>query len=114
VKQFHVCKKCFCVQHGKDIKLANNIEFTNFRETAFSDSACPDCGSSDIQKIWGIDATFVRGYGLKDRKSVCVDVNIATLTNNDPYERDKADKDELILKLKRKKEINTKKKSYGM
>ncbi len=114
MKTYNICRDCFKAKYGKDLKLATNVEYAEFRTTGFESTVCPVCGSSNTQKLFGLDATFVRGYGLADKKSVANDIHLSTLQSNDPYERDKADKDDLTLKLNKKKEYNKKPKSYRM
>jgi hypothetical protein len=68
---------------------------------------CPECGNSRVRKSTNLSDSYVRGYGLLDKKGIRNDMNLYTMTtDNDPYKnhRKQGDKDELVGKLRRNKD----------
>lgn len=71
---------------------------------------CPTC-QLVMNRVLGLDQTYVRGYGLSDRKGAINDMNLYKMTENqDPYKqyRTKDEKDDLVDKLRKTKQYNPK------
>ena len=70
---------------------------------------CPECASTDTRKIFGIESSYVRGYGFLDKKGVKNDMDLHLMTTgNDPYKssRTNSDRKEVVTNLQKKKERN--------
>jgi len=76
---------------------------------------CPKCGSHKTHKTW-LEAPifYVRGDGYLDKKGVQRDMNLYKLTKDDPYKkyRERGEKDDLAIRLKKAGQHNPKRKHY--
>jgi len=78
---------------------------------------CPECGSTDIKKAFGVEATYVRGYGFMDKAGVKRDMDMHIMsTGRDPYEEHRkiGEAREVVRKLQKSRERNTKAKNIHL
>ncbi len=78
---------------------------------------CPKCSGDKTKKLLGIDSSYIRGYGYKDKDGAKNDMDLHLMvTDNDPYKehRQAKDKEDTIRRLQKKKEFDTDSKSINM
>ena len=114
---WYICHKCLEKAIGKPVASLSVPEYKSLSEQnavqiehdmTDSECKCKEC-QSVMTKVLGLDQTYVRGYGLADRKGAVNDMNLYKMTENqDPYKqyRTKDEKDDLVDKLRKSKQYN--------
>lgn len=76
--------------------------------------SCQSCGGNNMSRALHMKTSYVRGYGYRDKDGVKNDMDLYQMvTGKDPYaqHRRTGDQRELVKKLRKRKEINTKPKN---
>ena len=87
MKTQHLCKVCIKAKTGKSARDLPVQLFNQLRnEMAFTGDKCPTCGSDDLIKLFGIETSYIKGYGFADKKGTKRDMDLHTMINGrDPY-----------------------------
>lgn len=112
----YTCNACIEKAAGKSVRALNISEHNHFAaqflvEIEHNVNEAPQvicvCGAS-MRRVVGIQETYVRGYGLNDKRGAKTDMNLFSMLNNDPYKehRKPTDAKDLVLKLKQSKDHN--------
>jgi len=118
MKQYFICLDCIETKTGKPvhdlpIDLFNQIR----REMAFAGPVCPLCGGDRTRKVFGIETSYIRGYGFTDKAGVKRDMDLhAMMTGQDPYKehRKMGEARDVITNLQRDREHHTNSKTVYM
>lgn len=117
MKKYYICKKCIENKIGRSIYDLSVSEFNIVKhEECFIDDMCPDCGASDgITQVYGIETSYVRGYGFLDKKGVKRDMDMHLMNKNqDPYKdhRKPGEDREVMDRLRRSREFDKRSKTF--
>ena len=119
MKQVYYCISCIEAKSGILIRDLRVDEFNRLREaTSFIDAdKCPTCGSDNIKKSFGLETTYVSGYGFADKAGVKRDIDMHLMaTDRDPYgeHRKMGEAREVVRKLQKSKERDPKPKTIHL
>lgn len=84
---------------------------------SFTGDTCPECNGTNIQKILGMEMSYIRGHGFLDKTGVKRDMDLHTMvTGRDPYKehRKEGESRDVILRLQQAKEHNTHQKTIHL
>lgn len=117
---WYACYRCIEKELGKPVTSLSVADFKietskhalriEHQSSERAPQLCPIC-NHELNRLVSVNQTYVRGYGLADRKGAINDMNLYKMTmGQDPYKeyRPKGDGDELISKLRKAKEFNPK------
>jgi len=118
MKYHYICIDCIESKTGTPIHdLPVGLFYQIRNETAFVADVCPECGGDNVRKVFGIETSYVRGYGFVDKKGTKRDMDLhAMSTGNDPYgeHRKVGESREVITNLQRDREHHTHSKTIHM
>lgn len=116
-KQF-ICLDCIKKKTGKSARDLPVDVFNQLRdEMAFRGNECPSCGGRNLSKVLGMETSYIRGYGYKDKKGAKRDMDLHTMiTGKDPYKehRRMGEKRDIITKLQKGREHDTRPKTINI
>jgi len=114
----YICKKCAEKFAGCSIDNMSMLMFDSIREHKHFSGSCPECGSSEHRiKLFGIQTSYIKGYGFLDKKGAKRDMDIHLMTKgHDPYSshRQEGEKRDVVNKLQKSREFRTSKKNHHM
>jgi hypothetical protein len=118
MKSKFICKTCIEKATGKSVydlpvDLFNQIKAAK----SFSGDCCLECGGRNLIKVFGIETSYIRGYGFLDKQGVKRDMDMHLMVKNqDPYaeHRKPGEKREVIRKLQKAKEHDKKPKNVHL
>lgn len=121
MKRHYICINCIEAAAGKPVSDLSVEEFNKFKsELAFTGTdpdVCPECNGTKVNKVIGIETSYVRGYGYADKKGTKRDMDLhAMSTGKDPYKehRKMGESRAVITALQRDKEHDTRPKTIHM
>lgn len=113
---FYICDQCCKEKQGHSVDDFNMPDYKEYvKENAFQDDVCPECGNEEPNKVLGLSTHYIRGYGYLDKSGAKLNMDRhAMATDRDPYaeHRKQGDKNEILKKLSRKSEHNSKKSKH--
>lgn len=116
-KQF-ICLDCVKKITGKQARDLPVDVFNQMRDNmAFCGDTCLSCGGKNLLKLFGMETSYIRGYGFADKKGAKRDMDLHTMvTGRDPYKEHRkiGEKRDIITKLQRGKERSTQPKTIRM
>jgi hypothetical protein len=121
MKRHYICLDCVEQAASMPVCDMSVALFNDLRaELAFvgdKPDECPDCGGDRIRKVFGLETSYVRGYGYIDKAGTKRDMDLhAMSTGKDPYKehRKMGESREVITKLQKDREHKTHSKTIHM
>lgn len=112
------CVDCIEAKAGKPLKDLSVELFKQLTfECLFEGDKCPICGSSNIKKSFGMETSYIKGYGFTDKAGVKRDMDMHLMVKDqDPYKKHRrpGEKADVIKKLQKSKEHNKNSKTIHM
>lgn len=109
MKSCFMCVDCIERAAGKCLsELTVNDLSPLKRLYSFNGERCPHCNGQNVKKVFGLEASYVKGYGFADKVGVKRDMDIHAMSmGRDPYKehRQVGERREVVTKLQRAREF---------